>query len=137
MKKFLLMLMVAFFAVSCTSVKKTATTQNVAAPITAAVTSDLEVSNKKIVYTYYPSKSIRCGGLKNVKAAAIAEALKMNGSGDILVEPQMEVVERVGLFKKIKSVTVSGYPATYKNFKTVDSETLKKMMVNSGSCCRE
>ena len=50
----------------------------------------------------------------------------MNGNADVLVESQQEIYVRQGLLgKKIKSVTVTGYPATYKNFKSVDEETLK------------
>ena len=58
-------------------------------------------------------------GLANVKAAAVAEALKQNGGADVLVDPQYETRTRRGLFgKKIKYVTVTGYPAKYKKFET-------------------
>ena len=61
----------------------------------------------------------------------LPEALKANGGGDVLIETQEAIVKRSGLFlRKIKSVTVTGYPATYKNFRNVDEQTLKKALVN-------
>ncbi len=135
MKKFVFFAGLLLLCASCTTVKKTSSTQPVSSNIEAAVTADLDVKNTKISYTYYPTNSVRRGGEANVKAAAIAEALRMNGNADVLVESQQEIYVRQGLLgKKIKSVTVTGYPATYKNFKSVDEETLKKVMV--GKCCK-
>ncbi|MGM9841612.1 MAG: hypothetical protein ACI31D_05365 [Candidatus Limisoma sp.] len=135
MKKVVFFAGLLLLCASCKTVHKTSTTRQISAPIEAAVTADLDVQKTKISYTYYPTKSVRRGGEKNVKAAAVAEALRMNGNADVLVESQEEVYVRTGLTgKKIKSVTVTGYPATYKNFKSVDEETLKKVMI--GKCCK-
>ena len=121
---------------SCSVVTKTATTRDVTAPLAAAVISDLEVSNQKITYTFVPTNSVRKGGLKNCINTAISEALTNNGGGDVLIETQEAVIEKYGLFgKKIRSVTVSGYPAKYKNFRSADEETVKAGII-SGSLVR-
>ena len=50
-------------------------------------------------------------------------ALDANGGGDVLVELQT-TVKKTGR-RNVSEVTVSGYPATYKNFRSADDETLK------------
>ena len=135
MKKLLLPVFgLALLATSCTTAYKSATVRDVKAPIVSAVTADLEVSNKKIVYMYEPTGKVRRGGYQNCVNAAVNEALLLNGRADVLVETQTAVVERLGLFggRKIKSVTVTGYPAVYKNFKSVDAQTLKESIQNNG-----
>lgn len=97
----------------------------------AAALADLDVSSEKISYTLVPTRKVRKGGLQNCINTAIKEALKANGNGDVLIETQQAVVQRAGLFAcKIKSVTVTGYPAKYKNFRTADEETVKAALVN-------
>ncbi|MBQ7984676.1 MAG: hypothetical protein IJ250_03455 [Bacteroidales bacterium] len=131
MKKVLLSIAIALCMASCTTVHKTAVDRNVAAPIVAATTADLDVSEVKITYTYVPSREVARGGYRNVKNMAITEALRVNGGGDVLVECQQEVVEYRGLFKKkIDKITVTGYPAKYKNFKSIDKETLNRSFEN-------
>lgn len=104
--------------VSCTTVKKTATTVDVNNALNSTSTVDLEVSGRRISYTYVTEKKIRRGGLSNVYAVAVKEALKENGNADLLVAPEYETNIRKGMFgKKVRFVTVTGYPATYKNFR--------------------
>lgn len=105
---------------SCSTIKKSSTTVDVATPVLTETVADLNVQPKKITFTLNPSASLRRGGEKNVINAAVAEALKANGNADVLVGMQYEIKKRKGLFgTKIKYVTVTGYPATYSNFKTV------------------
>lgn len=134
MKKLILTSFVVVLAMtSCSTVYKTASKRDVSAPLAAAVISDLEVSNQKITYTLVPSKKVRKGGLKNCINTAISEALAKNGGGDVLIETQEAIVQRFGFMgKKIKSVTVTGYPAKYKNFRSADEATVKAGIV-SGS----
>lgn len=135
-KSILLMFVAALTMSSCSVVTKTATTRDVTAPLAAAVISDLEVSNQKITYTFVPTNNVRKGGLNNCINTAISEALASNGGGDVLIETQEAVVQRYGLGgKKIRSVTVTGYPAKYKNFRSVDEETIKAGII-SGSLVR-
>lgn len=130
------MFVAALTMTSCSIVSKTAATRDVTAPLAAAVISDLDVSNQKITYTFVPTKKVRKGGLRNCINTAISEALANNGGGDVLVETQEAIVERYGFGgRKIKSVTVTGYPAKYKNFRTADEETVKAGII-SGSLVR-
>lgn len=120
---FFALCVVALFA-SCTTVRHTATQRDVKAPIVSAVIGDLDVSDQKISYTYVPTKKIRRGGPNNCINSAIAAALK-GGDYDILVETQEAVVERKWFGKrKITSVTVTGYPAKYKNFRSADEKSI-------------
>ena len=116
---------------SCSTVYRTASVRDVTAPVAAAAFADLEVSSEKITYSLMPTREVRKGGLENCVNAAISEALRANGGGDVLLETQRAVVQRTGLFsRKVKMVTVTGYPAVYKNFRKADEETLKKALVN-------
>lgn len=125
-----LLVVVLLCVTSCTTFKQSASQRNVAAPIVAVSYADLDVSDQKITYTLRPTKKVRKGGLQNCINVAIAEALKANGGGDILVETQEAIVERVGfLGKKIKSVTVTGYPAKYKNFRPASTKTIDDAFV--------
>lgn len=119
MKKTLLLMAVACMAfASCTTVTKTSASLDVATSIEAASTADLVVSDKRITFEYDVPKKVRRGGTQNVYNVAVREALRYNGGGDVLVAPRFDTRIRCGLFgKKIKEVTVSGYPATYRNFK--------------------
>ena len=119
MKKLIVMASVVMMAMaSCTTVKKTSTTIDVNNALNSISTVDLEVSGKRISYTYITEKKIRRGGLKNIYATAVKEALKENGNADVLVAPEYETRIRKGMFgTKVKAVIVSGYPATYQNFR--------------------
>lgn len=117
-KTFLLVAVVAMALTSCSTVTKTATTLDVSNSMNSTSRADLVVAQQRISYSYRPTKSIRSGGVENCKNAAIAEALKRNGDADVLVAPEFTTRISHGLFgKKIKEITVTGYPATYKNFK--------------------
>lgn len=131
-KVILLSIIVASTMTSCTTIYKTSTQRDVKAPLAGAVISDLDVSDQKITYTLIPSRKVRRGGLKNCINTAISEALEKNGGGDVLVETQNAIVQRTGVlfWTKIKSVTVTGYPATYKNFRPADTETVKQGILN-------
>lgn len=102
---------------SCSSISHTSTTEAVNTEILNRSTAELEVSPKKITYTFTTTPPHRrAGGEKALKAAAVAKALEQNGNADVLVAPQYTVVKSKGLGPwKIKSVTVTGYPAFYKN----------------------
>ncbi len=134
------------------------TTSDVTAPVIAATIADLEVSPQKINYTYKgPATAHKQITLfRNVDELicyAISEALKNYGNADVLVEPQTTIVYKAkgmsksiptplmrekspivykakGKKKGVESVTVTGYPATYKNFRNADNETLNKAIEN-------
>ena len=104
---------------SCTKVKKSATTMEVSSNVTATTHADLDVASSRISYSFRPTAKERRGGKQNCINAAIREALKQHGNADVLLAPQYEVVTFNGLIRRgvVKEVIVSGYPATYKNFK--------------------
>lgn len=102
---------------SCSSIHKTASVEEIETGVAAFSAADLNISSSKITFTYKPSKSERRGGNKNAIDCAVAEALKANGNADVLVAPQYEIRKRRG---NVKQVTVTGYPATYTNFRVVN-----------------
>ena len=101
---------------SCTTISNSAYTEEVNTEMYNRSSADLVVSDNLITYTYNCDAAHSRAGLKSVKAKAVQEALKANGSGDLIVNPQYEVRKYRGLFSsKIVSVTVTGHPATYKH----------------------
>ncbi len=101
---------------SCTTTNKTARTEVMPYSMYNASVADLDVSPERVVYTMIPSKALNRAGEANCKRAAVQECLSKNGNADLLVEP-MFVVSVNG--KKVTSVTVSGRPAKYKNFRSL------------------
>ena len=120
MKKYFFILVAAMLTVSCTTTTKTARTESVPYGMYNATVADLEVAPQRISYTLVPSKEIRKAGLNNCKQACIQEALEKNGNADLLVEPQFVYSMKRTLFgNKVISVTVTGRPAKYKNFRSL------------------
>lgn len=120
MKKILFVMLIASMCTSCSVLRKSSSTsQNVESSLKSATIADLEVSKQKISYTYRPNKQDRKAGINHVVSNAVAAALKNSGNADVLIERQYEAIYKVRLLggKKIKTVTVTGYPATYKNFR--------------------
>ncbi len=116
---------------SCSMLKQSAATQSVKNHMASAVVGELQVSSEKITYTYYPTLAVRKVSRINCINMAIHEALKKHGSGDILVETSEAIITKMGLFgRKIKSVTVSGYPATYVNFTPADKEVVEGILLS-------
>ncbi len=136
MKKLLLVLAVAAcaLATSCSTTLKTSTCRPVNAPIVAAAMADLEITGNKIQYTYNPPKGVWIAGKENCIRAAVSEALQNAGQGaDVLVEMQYTLVMKRGLLGasgKVRSVTVTGFPARYKNFHAADDKVLQASIVN-------
>ncbi len=132
MKKLLFVMVVAACTMlsSCSTTYKTATTRSVNAPIVAAAVADLTITGNKITYTYTPPKGVWAAGVDNCINAAVSDALQNAGQGaDVLAEMQYTLVMKRGMMGaksgKVKSVTVSGYPARYKNFRSADYESLQ------------
>ena len=94
-----------------------------------AVFADLDVSPNKISYFYIPSTTVAAGGLDNVVNSAVHEALIANNNADVLVglETQVKYNDK-GV---IESITVTGYPAKYVNFRNAGDDYLRKMEVNT------
>ncbi len=120
MKKSLgLLMLTTVLLTSCQTVIKTSRTACVGQQLKNVTVVDLEASDKRVTYTLKPDKEVRRGGLENVKQAAEADVLKEHNA-DVLLEPRYVVSKKRTLFgKKITSVTVSGRPAYYKNYRSL------------------
>ena len=113
-------------------VKTTAThTRISAATPVVAVFADLDVSPNKISYFYIPRTTVAKGGFDNVVNAAVREALSNNDNADVLVglESQVKYNDK-GV---IESITVTGYPAKYVNFRNAGDDYLREMGANAAA----
>ena len=137
MKKILVIsVLAATLAVGCsapTKLTNTATysTVNVLEPV-AAVFADLDVSPTKISFFYIPSQTVVNAGADNVIDSAIREALVSNGNADVLIglEKQIKYTPE----GQIESITVTGYPAKYVNFRSPGDDYLREISkANIGS----
>lgn len=134
MKKLVLLIATAALVASCgVSMPKpepklvgtaTHTKVSVVQPV-VAVFADLEVSPKKISFFYLPSKTVVKGGVDNVIDSAVREALASNGDADVLVGLETQV--KYNAEGEAESITVSGYPAKYVNFRNPGDDYLSKI----------
>ena len=86
--------------------------------------ADLQVSSVKVEYSCSYNCSDDAAGRKAAINYAINQVLKINGNADVLLEPKYEVQSEGG---RITSVKVSGYAATYCNFRTATEKELKML----------
>ncbi len=131
-KKIFILLSVAAMLgmASCTTTINSARTEHFSSPAITLTFADLAVSPNKITYTYRPTDDVNRGGEVNVINTAVRKALEANGGGDVLVEMQF-TLKKSGK-NNVKEVTVTGYPATYKNFRNANEDMLKNaIMMNS------
>lgn len=121
MKKIFFLLGAAMSIASCTTITKTSATADMPTSLYSATVASLKVAPERITYTMQPSRSIRRGGLSNIKRAVENEALTQNGNADVLVEPEYIISKRKGLFgSKVTSITVTGRPAKYTDFHSLN-----------------
>lgn len=139
MKKlsFLIAIVAMFMLNSCSTIHNATKVLDTAdTPILAASTAELEVAKKKITYIYEATPTIRRGGIKNVITTAVMEALKEN-DGDTFVAMSYSVKYNNFLWWRIvDKVTITGYPARYKNFESVSKQSLEEKYVNNKKCCK-
>ena len=95
----------------------------------AAVLADLDVAPNKISYFFLPSQTVVKGGFDNVVNTAIREALIANGNADVLVALEQQV--KYGADGNVESITVSGYPAKYVNFRSPGDDYLRELAKES------
>lgn len=132
MKKLSFLLAVAF-AASLTSCSIPARLTNTAAyveneatkPI-AAVYADIEVSPNKIKYFYIPKETVANGGEENIINTAVREALIASDNADLMICLEKHI--KYDSAGKIESVTITGYPARYKNFRSPSDEHLLEIL---------
>lgn len=118
-----LLLLSSLLLSSCHTLTKTARTADVNTSLQSATVVDLiPATEQRITHTIEPTKDILRGGMDNVRQAVIHEALVEKGNNaDVLLEPQYVVSKKKTLFgSKVTSITVSGRPAYYTNFRVLD-----------------
>ena len=92
---------------------------------TVAVFADLQVSPNKISYFFLPSQTVKNGGFDNIVNTAVREALIANGNADVLVGLEQQVkYDGNGV---VESITISGYPAKYVNFRSPGDDYLREL----------
>lgn len=89
------------------------------------IMADLEVSPNKITYFYVPSQAVSKAGHTNVLKTAVREALIANGNADVLVH--LDEQTKFNSDGEVESITVSGYPAKYVNFRSVNERYVLEM----------
>lgn len=123
MKKILLSVLAIVSMASCTTVLETARTESAPSQLLSATVADLEVGKDRITYPMTVTKDIRRGGLSNIYRAAEAKALReVGGNADLLVEPEYTTEKKWTFLSgtKIVKVTVSGRPAKFTNFHSLN-----------------
>lgn len=121
MKKLLLLSLLAGSLASCTVSKSgTSKTLDIVGPgvIQMPVVADLDVRSTKVSHSKTYSSALSKAS-SNIKADLVRELLREN-QADVLIEPTYETVSKSG---KV-TLTVHGFPATYKNFRQVTREDL-------------
>lgn len=117
-KSVLLVLAVAAMSFSsCKTLLSTATTEDAKALFLPTVTiADVEVSSEKLTYLYVPTKMVAKGGRKNIISTAVREALQSAGDYDVLIGKETQI--KCGLYGRVRSVLVTGFPGKYVNFRS-------------------
>ena len=119
-----LLILLAVAVTSCKTIRSTAEYKDPTTFLRNVTIADLEVADERISFTFEPSRQVRRGD--NVLKAAIREALRLNGGGDVLVDLEYVVISKAPYISyifglsPIREVTVSGYPAKYTNFHSLD-----------------
>lgn len=102
---------------ACTTTQRThtASTLDVNSSITNRSYANLDVQATKVSYTLNATGDYKDGSESELKKAAVAKLLE-SSAADVLVAADFEVYRVDG---KIKTVTVKGYPAFYRNIHPV------------------
>jgi len=133
-KLFTLLAACALVLSSCTTVKQTATTAAVETSIHQYPTvADLDIKNKVEARTTWGFRPFHIGEpkLEVAKGNLIAETLKANNA-DVLLEPQV-IFTRTSYGERV--LTISGYPAAFKNFRKATEADLEALKATR--CCPE
>ena len=116
----------AIMLTSCQTLMQTSRNIETGSAITSITLADLNVSDKRESHTIsHVTDAMQKGGEENVKRIAEAKILEA-ANADILVEPRYHVVKKRKLFggAKITSITVSGRPANFTNFRAIEDSIL-------------
>lgn len=123
----LIVLCATVFMASCSSVAKYSTAKTIdikPTVIQKPTVADLQVNEKKVTGTH--SGKIKTTSLETIQNEAVASALK-SANADMLVEPRFDTT----IDGSLTTVVVSGFPATYKNFRTMKDEDIPLMKIGA------
>ncbi len=124
MKRVFLFLMLSLLITSC-SVTRTATAKKLdiygSGVMHIPVVADLEVQQQKVFATVVTEEGVVS---ESAKQKAIAEAIE-KANADILVEPSF----KTEINGSMVVITVTGYPATYKNFRNATQADVNLLRV--------
>lgn len=135
MKKLFAIVVFAILMSSCSTHKMLVNSTSVNPAIESTTMATIKVGEKRISYTYVPSKhDSKALSESQLIQNAMYMALAANGNADVLVKVNSFVTYKKGLFgKRAISISVSGYPAYYTDFRQPTDEDLKKVAVFK--CC--
>ena len=109
-----------FVLSSCSSLQRTTSVKTIditnVGVIQKPVIVDLVVDQTKVRGTATGSNT--SGGVTVVKSEAVKDALSKAGQADVLIEPDFTITTRNANI----TVEVTGFPATYKNFRTIEEQ---------------
>lgn len=116
---------------SCSTITHTSQTAAVDTQVYNLTVADMKVAAKKdsvtVDWKWNPLSTISLSAQKETAT----HTLLGKSDADVLVEPEY-IVKRRGLFRG-GSVTVTGYPATYSNFRAMTAEDAEKIATINGS----
>lgn len=137
MKKFFLLSAVVLLLSSCSIVNRSqADSSKVFSPtVETATVATIKVYPEKITYRYVPDKrTARSLDFNQLVQNAIYAALQEYGNADELVQVSYSVATKRGFFtKRVRSITVSGYPAYYLDFREPTDKDLRNIEALSKS----
>lgn len=115
---------------SCSTIQHTSQVADVDTQVYNLTVADMNVSKQKQTVTtdwkWNPLTTVSLSAQKETATALLLNEAK----ADVLVEPQY-IVKRRGLFRG-GSLTVTGYPATYSNFRSMTTEDAEKLAKVNG-----
>lgn len=115
---------------SCSTITHTSQTAAVDTQVYNLTVADMKVAAKKdsvtVDWKWNPLSTISLSAQKETAT----HTLLGKSDADVLVEPEY-IVKRRGLFRG-GSVTVTGYPATYSNFRAMTAEDAEKIATVNG-----
>lgn len=116
---------------SCASVQYTASSVKVDSDVYNLTVADMDVSTQKVSKTtswkWNPLNTVSVAVEKDNTTAQLLE----EAGADVLVEPQY-VVKRRGIFRG-GSVTVTGFPAKYKSFRSMTKDDAEILSLANGN----
>lgn len=116
---------------SCSTITHTSQTAAVDTQVYNLTVADMKVAAKKdsvtVDWKWNPLSTVSLSAQKETAT----HTLLGKSDADVLVEPEY-IVKRRGLFRG-GSVTVTGYPATYSNFRAMTAEDAEKIATINGN----